>query len=128
MSVVGSIMFAENEPLELFLDWYYSAVPDVKLKRRTVEQRIEAMVNPLITNHLRAQEKVAARRNKRAGLYKDRLLKHTLTVNKVLSDFKTKSAQRLLKCAAHHQQRQDALRRARHDRRKLTTDVQLNGI
>jgi hypothetical protein len=114
----------ENMPLASFLDWYYSPVPEMKLKRRTIEQRLEYLMAPIISGYRKNEEKATARRNKRRKTSKDKSLKLDYQLNKSLADFKAKGAQRLQRAAVAHQQRQDGLRRARHDRRRIVLSAQ----
>jgi hypothetical protein len=118
--------------MEGFFTWYYSTDPDAILKRTAVEQRIEKLASPLVNLSMKNREKVMGRRNKRLKSVRDRQLRNSLTLNKSLTETKTKSSTRLMKFSTTYQQLQDALKATRQDRlrtgeeswKKLWTGIQ----
>jgi len=119
----GSASKGERGSIEGFFNWFYSNDPDCVLKRSALEQRIEKLVLPLTTLNMRSQEKLMTRRNKKLKTFRDKQLRTAGALNKSLTESKTKSSQKLAKYAASHQQQQDALRVARHERAKTGEEI-----
>ena len=123
-SIIGAIpQNQQQDSIADFLAWYYSTEPDIVLKRTAIEQRLESLYLPLADIDQKIQEKMMHRRNKRVKVMKDRQLRQAGALNRMLTDFKSKSALRVQKSAAAHQEAQDLLRKGRYERRRIGEEL-----
>ncbi|RKP18092.1 hypothetical protein ROZALSC1DRAFT_23570, partial [Rozella allomycis CSF55] len=110
---------SDQSSLNNFISWYFNGTPEVLLKKKLIEQRLESLYLPISSIVSKSFEKRIYKRNKRSKARKDRLLRQSTLFNKNILEHNNKIKQLKENRVVYYQNLIDDCRIQRHERFKI---------